>query len=152
MKTRTIIFISELLALTSCGSAARYASDASRQRYQDGIYYTSKADTRAADVTAAGNEAETDALVAKTKDSPIFMKSGEKVEGSLLGCFRSRSKSCLVEVNELYKSHISSVTLTETSFQNASISARTLSNLWSDCTEKLSYSLFILEVAEYDTA
>ena len=80
MKTRTIIFISALLALTSCGSAARYASDASRQRYQDGIYYTSKADARAADVTAAGNDAETDALVAKTKDSPIFMKSGEKVD------------------------------------------------------------------------
>ena len=38
MKTRTIIFFSALLALTSCGSAAQYASDTSSQRYQDGIF------------------------------------------------------------------------------------------------------------------
>ena len=38
MKTRTLLFISALLALTACGSAARFASDASMQKYQDGIY------------------------------------------------------------------------------------------------------------------
>lgn len=81
MKTRTILFISALLALTSCGSAARYAGDASRQKYQDGIYYTSKSQTHQAEEAAvSANEEETDLLVAKTKNSPIFMKSGEKVD------------------------------------------------------------------------
>ena len=77
MKTRTILFISALLALTSCGSAAQYASDASRQKYQDGIYYTSKARIQAGEAVESANEEETDLLVAKTKNSPIFMKSGE---------------------------------------------------------------------------
>ena len=80
MKTRTILFISALLALTSCGSAAQYASDASRQKYQDGIYYTSKARIQAEEAVESANEEETDLLVAKTKNSPIFMKSGEKVD------------------------------------------------------------------------
>ena len=79
MKTRTIIFFSALLALTSCGSAAQYASDTSSQRYQDGIYYTP--DTPAGDVAVASQtKEETDFLVAKTKSSPIFMKSGEKID------------------------------------------------------------------------
>ena len=81
MKTRTILFISALLALTSCGSAARFASDASRQKYQDGIYYTSSAKVHQAEEAAtSANDEETDLLVAKTKNSPIFMKSGEKVD------------------------------------------------------------------------
>ena len=80
MKTRTILFISALLALTSCGSAAQYASDASRQKYQDGIYYNSKARIQAGEAVESANEEETDLLVAKTKNSPIFMKSGEKVD------------------------------------------------------------------------
>ena len=81
MKTRTILFISALLALTSCGSAARFASDASRQKYQDGIYYTSNAKVHQAEEAAtSANDEETDLLVAKTKNSPIFMKSGEKVD------------------------------------------------------------------------
>ena len=77
MKTRTILFLSALLALTSCGSAARYASDTSR--YQDGIYYTSDAQATELASTADLQE-ETDLLVAKTKSSPIFMKSGAKVD------------------------------------------------------------------------
>ncbi|MBR4755365.1 MAG: hypothetical protein IK076_00320, partial [Bacteroidales bacterium] len=77
MKTRTILFFSALLALTSCGSAARYASDTSR--YQDGIYYTPAATAGEVAVTPEIQE-ETDLLVAKTKSSPIFMKSGEKVD------------------------------------------------------------------------
>lgn len=71
MKTRTILFISALLALTSCGSAARFASDASRQKYQDGIYYTSNAKVHQAEEAAtSANDEETDLLVAKTKNSP----------------------------------------------------------------------------------
>jgi hypothetical protein len=79
MKTRTTIFISALLALTSCGSAAQYAIDSSDQRFQDGIYYTPKTSNGEA-VVASSDMEETDYLVAKTKNSPIFMKSGEKVD------------------------------------------------------------------------
>ena len=79
MKTRTIIFFSALLALTSCGSAAQYASDTSSQRYQDGIYYTS--DAQAAEMASSSDlQQETDLLVAKTKSSPIYMKSGARVD------------------------------------------------------------------------
>ena len=79
MKTRTIIFFSALLALTSCGSAAQYAKDTSGQKYQDGIYYTPDSMTGDVAITSEAKE-ETDFLVAKTKSSPIFMKSGEKVD------------------------------------------------------------------------
>ena len=77
MKTRTILIISALLAaaLSSCGSAAQYANDASRQKYQDGIYYTENAAAE-----AAVSEEETDLLVRKTKGSPIFLKNGEKTD------------------------------------------------------------------------
>ena len=53
MKTRVLLYFSALLALASCGSAARYATDTSGQRYQDGIYYTSDA---SATEMAAGRE------------------------------------------------------------------------------------------------
>ena len=79
MKTRVLLYFSALLALASCGSAARYATDTSGQRYQDGIYYTSDASATEMASTADLQE-ETDLLVAKTKNSPIFMKSGEKVD------------------------------------------------------------------------
>ena len=78
MKTRTFLFISALVAaLTSCGSAAQYATDASRQKYQDGIYYEPQ--TSPGTVEARTDE-DVDALVSKTKNSPIYMKSGEKVD------------------------------------------------------------------------
>ena len=78
MKTRVLLYISALVALVSCGSA-RYATDTSGQRFQDGIYYTSDASATEMASTADLQE-ETDLLVAKTKSSPIFMKSGEKVD------------------------------------------------------------------------
>ena len=78
MKTRTIITISALLvALTSCGSAAQYARDASGQKYHDGIYYEPETTM---ETVAAETSQEVDALIAKTKNSPIYMKSGEKVD------------------------------------------------------------------------
>ena len=87
MKTRTLIIISTLLAaLTSCGSAAQYASNASHQRYQDGVYYSSTDNILKPEAKEQNNQAvqvettDTDPLVAKTKSSPIFMKSGEKVD------------------------------------------------------------------------
>ncbi len=80
MKTRTLLFVSALLALTSCGSAAQYANDASQQRYQDGIYYTPKTTAGETAVQADNNLYDNDVLVAKTKNSPIFLKSGEKVD------------------------------------------------------------------------
>lgn len=87
MKTRTLIIISALLAaLTSCGSAAQYASNASHQRYQDGVYYSSTDNILKPEAKEQNNQAvqvettDTDPLVAKTKSSPIFMKSGEKVD------------------------------------------------------------------------
>ena len=80
MKTRTLLFVSALLALTSCGSAAQYANDTSGQRYQDGIYYTPKTSVGETAVKADNDLYDNDVLVAKTKNSPIFLKSGEKVD------------------------------------------------------------------------
>ena len=78
MKTRTIITISALLmALTSCGSAAQYARDASGQKYRDGIYYEPETTM---ETVASETSQEVDALIAKTKNSSIYMKSGEKVD------------------------------------------------------------------------
>ena len=70
---------------------------------------------------------------------------------ALLCLLWSRSESCLVEVYELDESHVSSVTLTETSLQHASVSTWTVSDLWSNSAEELCNSLLILEVAEYNT-
>ena len=73
MKKRVIILISAAIALTSCGTAARYAS--SGQRYQDGIYYRPEPQEKTK-VTAA--DEKVDNLVAKTKETELLLFGDRK--------------------------------------------------------------------------
>lgn len=68
MKTRTVLFISALLALTSCGSAALVASDASRQKYQGwNLLYINAKVHQAEEAATSANDEETDLLVARQR-------------------------------------------------------------------------------------
>lgn len=75
MKRHIAFIIVMLLMVSSCASVAKFAQTSSDQKYSDGIYY--KPTTK---VMAAVSSAETDALIAKTKGSNIFMKSGSVVD------------------------------------------------------------------------
>ena len=80
MKTRFLTLASVLLALTSCGTTASL-SQAPAQKYQDGIYYRPQSvtlDEQAAQLTA------TDDLIARTKSSPVFVKTVGKVDTLLI--------------------------------------------------------------------
>ena len=74
-KSSTLIMIAALV-LSSCGTAAQFASSDSAQRFQDGIYgstpsFISKAEKE-------DSRAATDALVEKTKASEIYLFGDKK--------------------------------------------------------------------------
>lgn len=79
MKRRIILLAASALALVSCGSAKQFADASQNQQFRDEVYYNPKgsgADRQARTIA----KVEEDLLVKKTKESPIFMKSGEKVD------------------------------------------------------------------------
>ena len=79
MKRRIILLAASALALVSCGSAKQFADASQNQQFRDEVYYNPKgsgADRQAQTIA----KVEEDLLVKKTKESPIFMKSGEKVD------------------------------------------------------------------------
>ena len=69
MKTQCILLASALLLLCSCGPGTQVASN-----YQDGIYYRGE---KVSPTVIAQSKNETDALVAKTRSSRIFLKQGQ---------------------------------------------------------------------------
>ena len=72
MKTTHVLAIaSAAILLSSCGTASRYASSESGQRFQDGIYGT-KADVPSRENIVNSKETA-DALVEKTKSSEIYL-------------------------------------------------------------------------------
>ena len=69
MKKRLVILMSAVLAVTSCGTAAQYAS--SGQRYTDGIY--TRAEPKVDRERDAAAEKEIDDLVARTQETELLL-------------------------------------------------------------------------------
>ena len=74
MKTRTILIISALVALTGCGNAAHWGSSSSSQRFEDGIYRKVETVNRE---TRDSIRFETDALASKTRETQLYLKKGQ---------------------------------------------------------------------------
>lgn len=76
MKKVYALLIAAISVLSSCGTAAKYTSSGDGQRFQDGIYDSSPGFmTKAA---KADLQTGTDALVAKTKESEIYLFGDRK--------------------------------------------------------------------------
>ena len=76
MKKSSVLMIAVTLLLSSCGTLTRLASTAEGQKFSDGIY-ASRPDMMTKEEKMAG-KAETDALIAKTKESPIYLFGDRK--------------------------------------------------------------------------
>ena len=73
---QTLLIASTAILLSACGTAAQYASSASGQRFQDGIYSTR--DSFMSKAEKESSKEETDALIEKTKSSEIYLFSDKK--------------------------------------------------------------------------
>ena len=71
MKTNVALYVSAFLALTSCGSAARYSYS---ERYNDGIYY--KPETDQIILASKADDEKVNGLVHETRNSEIFLSKG----------------------------------------------------------------------------
>lgn len=76
MKKSSVLMIAVIMLLSSCGTFNRLASSADSQKFSDGIYsdgpsFRSKAEK-------VESKAETDALIAKTKESQIYLFGDRK--------------------------------------------------------------------------
>ena len=76
MKMRTLMMLAAFCMLTSCGTVSKLASSGDGQKFQDGIYgktpdFRSKAEKEE-------SKAKTDELIAKTKESPIYLFGDRK--------------------------------------------------------------------------
>lgn len=76
MKKNSVMAIAAALILSSCGTLTQLADSGKDQQFQDGIYnktpdFMSKEDRKA-------GKAETEALIAKTKESPIYLFGDKK--------------------------------------------------------------------------
>ena len=76
MKKTYILILGALAALTSCGMIAQSSSSDDGHRFQDGIYSSSPSFRSKDEKTAA--KAETEALISKTKESPIYLFGDRK--------------------------------------------------------------------------
>ncbi len=76
MKKNHVLLIAAAVMLSSCGTAAQYASSGDGYRFQDGIYGSTPSLTKKAD--AQEQKEATDALVAKTKASEIYLFGDRK--------------------------------------------------------------------------
>ena len=75
MKKSSMLLIAAALVLSSCGTAAKFASSDNGQKFQDGIYNNSPSFRSKAE--KAEDQAKTEALIEKTKASEIYLL-GEK--------------------------------------------------------------------------
>ncbi len=76
MKKSSTLLIAAVLILSSCGSVAQIASSDNGQKFQDGIY--SNTPTFRTRVEKEQSDSETQALVEKTKESPIYLFGDKK--------------------------------------------------------------------------
>ena len=76
MKKTYILLLGALAALTSCGMTARSASSDDNYRFQDGIYGNTPSFRTKEE--KENTRSETDALVAKTKESPVYLFGDRK--------------------------------------------------------------------------
>ena len=76
MKKSSVLMIAATLLLSSCGTLTQLASSGSGQKFQDGIY-GSKPDFKAKEEKVR-SKAETEALIAKTQESPIYLFGDKK--------------------------------------------------------------------------
>ena len=76
MKKSSALLIAAALMLTSCGTIAQMADSDSGQQFQDGIYSNTPAFRTK--VEKADSKTETQALIEKTKESPIYLFGDKK--------------------------------------------------------------------------
>ena len=76
MKKSSVMMIAAMILLSSCGTLTRLASSSEGQQFHDGIYNSSP-DFRSK-AEKAESKAETDALIAKTKESPVYLFGDKK--------------------------------------------------------------------------
>ena len=72
MKKSSVMMIAMALILSSCGTLSRLAASADGQQFQDGIYANTP-DFRSKEEKQT-SKAAADELVAKTKESPIYLQ------------------------------------------------------------------------------
>ena len=76
MKKSSALLIAAALMLTSCGTIAQMADSDNGQQFQDGIYSNTPAFRTK--VEKADSKTETQALIEKTKESPIYLFGDKK--------------------------------------------------------------------------
>ena len=76
MKKSSVLMIAVIMLLSSCGTFNQLASSADNQKFSDGIYASSPS-FRSKDEKVQ-SKAETDALIAKTKESSIYLFGDRK--------------------------------------------------------------------------
>ncbi len=76
MKKSSALLIVAALMLTACGAMTQIASTDSGQRFQDGIYNNTPAFRAKGEKSES--KSETQALIAKTKESPIYLFGDKK--------------------------------------------------------------------------
>ena len=76
MKKSSVALMAAALILSSCGTLTQLASSSQEQKFQDGIY-ASTPDLISKEEKAEG-KAETEELIAKTKESPIYLFGDKK--------------------------------------------------------------------------
>ncbi len=76
MKKSSALLIAATLLFTACGSLAQLASSDNGQRFQDGIYSNTPAFRTKSEKEVS--KSETEALVEKTKESPIYLFGDKK--------------------------------------------------------------------------
>ena len=76
MKKSSVVMIAAALILSSCGTFTSLISSADGQKFQDGIYANTP-DFLTKEEKNAG-KAETEALIAQTKESPIYLFGDKK--------------------------------------------------------------------------
>ena len=76
MKKSSVIMIAAALILSSCGTFTQLISSSEGQKFQDGIY-ASTPDFLSKEEKVQG-KAETEELIAKTKESPVYLFGDRK--------------------------------------------------------------------------
>ena len=106
MKKSLYLMIPAIIAATGCGSTAALSSG---QRFNDGIYYAGQ-DKKP--VSVQTDDQEVNDLVARTKESEIYLFGNEKADTVVI----PENKSAVINFNN---SAISSITITDDPFEQA---------------------------------
>ena len=76
MKKSSVLMIAVILILSSCGTINRLATSAENHKFSDGIYANTP--SFRSKTEKVQSRAETDALIEKTKESPIYLFGDRK--------------------------------------------------------------------------